>query len=147
MTQKYLASLLTGLLLVLPGIVLANRPADQADEAAMEPTPTSETEMMGGRPADNSDNPYMHNTTQTSGDVLNMPAAESATGTSAEVVAEPVRQLDFPRRGMTEDKVQNELGRPAEIIPPIGQPPITRWVYDDRVVYFEYSSVIHVVAK
>jgi len=58
-----------------------------------------------------------------------------------------VRVLDFPRRGMTTDKVENELGRPAEIIPSVGQPPISRWVYDDRTVYFEYSSVIHVVAK
>jgi len=58
-----------------------------------------------------------------------------------------VRVLDFPRRGMTTDKVENELGRPSEIIPSVGQPPISRWVYDDRTVYFEYTSVIHVVAK
>ena len=62
-------------------------------------------------------------------------------------MAAAVRTLDFPRRGMSQDKVQNELGRPGEIIPAIGQPPISRWVYEDRVVYFEYSSVIHVVAK
>lgn len=66
-----------------------------------------------------------------------------------DVLAQPgmVRMMDFPRRGMSKDKVQNELGRPSEIIPPVGQPPITRWVYDDRIVYFEYSAVIHVVAK
>ena len=57
-----------------------------------------------------------------------------------------VRLLDFPRRGMSMDKVQNELGRPSQIAPAVGQPPITTWVYDDRNVYFEYSTVIHVVA-
>jgi hypothetical protein len=83
-----------------------------------------------------------HSETRTSGDVLGMPME-----TSTEATAKPVKQLDFPRRGMTQDKVQNELGRPIEIIPPVGEPPISRWVYDDRVVYFEYSSVIHVVAR
>ena len=72
------------------------------------------------------------------GDVLNVDESTQAVG---------VRLLDFPRRGMTTDKVENELGRPVDIIPAIGQPPISRWVYDDRTVYFEYSSVIHVVAK
>lgn len=75
--------------------------------------------------------------TRQSGDVMQMPVATPA----------PVRLLDFPRRGMTTNKVENELGRPSEIIPAIGQPPISRWVYDDRIVYFEFSSVIHVVAK
>jgi len=72
------------------------------------------------------------------GDVLNVDQ-------SAEMVA--VRVLDFPRRGMSTDKVKNELGQPGEIISGVGQPPISRWVYDDRTVYFEYSTVLHVVAK
>ncbi len=73
------------------------------------------------------------------GDVLQMPSEETR--------AIGVRLLDFPRRGMNTSKVENELGRPTEIIPAIGKPPISRWVYDDRIVYFEYSSVIHVVAR
>lgn len=79
-------------------------------------------------------------TTQQQGDVLAFPQ-----NTQAQPIA--VRFLEFPRRGMTTDKVQNELGKPGEIIPAIGQPPISRWVYDDRIVYFEFSSVIHVVAR
>ena len=78
------------------------------------------------------------NITNYKGDVLDV-------NQTSQVAA--VRVLDFPRRGMSTDKVENELGRPAEIIPSVGQPPISRWVYDDRTVYFEYSSVIHVVAK
>lgn len=57
----------------------------------------------------------------------------------------PVRVLDFPRRGMNMDKVRNELGEPMSMSDAIGEPPITTWTYRDRVVYFEYSSVIHVV--
>lgn len=76
--------------------------------------------------------------TQQQGDVLAVPQSTQAIA---------VQFLDFPRRGMSTDKVQNELGRPGEIIPAIGQPPILRWVYDDRIVYFEYSTVIHVVAR
>jgi len=76
-------------------------------------------------------------TTETRIEVITMPEAQPVA----------VRQLDFPSRGMTQDKVQNELGRPIEIRPAIGKPPITQWVYDDRIVYFEYSSVVHVVAR
>ena len=76
---------------------------------------------------------------QQQGDVLNMAPTQGQPA--------PVTLLEFPRRGMTTDKVENEMGRPNEIIPAIGQPPISRWVYDDRTVYFEYSTVLHVVAK
>jgi hypothetical protein len=71
-----------------------------------------------------------------SGDVLEMQASETL----------PVHLLDFPRRGMSMEKVQNELGQPGSITPAVGEPPITTWVYPDRNVYFEYSSVIHAVA-
>jgi len=74
---------------------------------------------------------------KTTGDVMTMPTA----GASRVIL------LDFPRRGMSTDKVQNELGRPVDIVPAVGTPPISRWIYDDRVVFFEGSSVIHVVAK
>lgn len=120
-------------------------------EPQSEPQSTTETQSNNnsndnGRPATEqtvaakpapAPQPAPVTTTQTvqQGDVLNN--TEMAT----------VRVLDFPRRGMSTDKVKNELGQPAEIIPSIGQPPISRWVYDDRTVYFEYSTVLHVVAK
>ncbi len=71
------------------------------------------------------------------------------TGTVVEVQPGetiPVQVLDFPRRGMSMEKVQNELGRPIDISPTVGEPPITTWRYDDRKVFFEYDKVIHVVA-
>ncbi len=77
------------------------------------------------------------------------PATQVQSGTVVEVrpgETFPVRLLDFPRRGMSMDMVQNELGRPLDISPSVGQPPITSWRYDDRKVFFEYDRVIHVVA-
>jgi len=74
--------------------------------------------------------------TEVTGDVIELQAGDTL----------PVNIIDFPRRGMTMDKVKNELGQPREASDAIGKPPITIWTYDDRVVYFEYSSVVHVVA-
>jgi len=74
---------------------------------------------------------------QVTGDVLKMQPGETIK----------INQLDFPRRGMSMDKVQNELGQPVDISPTVGDPPITSWTYPDRVVFFEYSRVIHVVQK
>lgn len=79
---------------------------------------------------------------ETSGDVLAMPQP-----TTSQADATPVLLLEFPRRGMDQDKVQSELGKPVEVKDAVGQPPITRWIYNDRVVYFERSTVIHVVAR
>lgn len=73
---------------------------------------------------------------QVSGDVLEMQPGE--------IIISP---LDFPRRGMSMDKVKNELGQPVEISPSVGEPPITSWTYPDRIVFFEYSRVIHAVEK
>jgi len=148
MDKKNLVSLIACLLLLASSSSFAERPA-AADETTSQPAAaaseaTDTDSDMRPAAADSMPAPMdSHSETSTSGDVMKMPAAQPP----AEAVAEPVRQLDFPRRGMSEDKVRNELGRPIEIIPPVGKPPITRWVYDDRVVYFEYSSVVHVVAK
>ena len=133
--------------LLLSPATFAERPAAFENEPNAVPTTTSpepvqvnQTTMDDGRPA-----AYDVTTeTRTSGDVMNMPQAEDQS-----MVAEPelMKKLDFPRRGMKQDKVEAEMGRPIEIIPAVGKPPISRWVYDDRIVYFEYASVIHVVAR
>ncbi len=48
-------------------------------------------------------------------------------------------------RGLTMDAVRARLGAPRKMLPPVGDPPITRWVYDDLTVYFEHDRVIHAV--
>ena len=52
-----------------------------------------------------------------------------------------------PTRSMTMDQVKEQFGNPLEIHGPVGNPPITRWVYDKFVVHFEHEYVIHSVVK
>ena len=143
------STLLILTLFSIQGMAASPWDTEEADQAttAQEPTETiPAAQSEGGRPGMEEETiepvaeqakpePVVNTQTVRQGDVL----------TAGDTVA--VKILDFPRRGMTTDKVENELGRPSEIIPSIGQPPITRWVYDDRTVYFEHSTVLHVVAK
>ena len=112
--------------------VLEARPAMEEMSAVDDP----ETES----PADDVEpviHVYDHRTeTEITSDVIELQSGDTL----------PVKVLDFPRRGMKMDKVRNELGQPLGISDAIGEPPITTWTYQDRVVYFEYSSVVHVVA-
>jgi hypothetical protein len=50
-----------------------------------------------------------------------------------------------PARGMTMDQVATKFGAPANKIPAVGKPPISRWEYPGFIVYFEASHVIHSV--
>ncbi|MBT8088216.1 MAG: hypothetical protein KJO46_09275 [Gammaproteobacteria bacterium] len=52
-----------------------------------------------------------------------------------------------PSRGMSQASVQSRYGSPTAVKAPVGNPPITRWEYQDFVVYFEYDKVIHAVTK
>ena len=58
-----------------------------------------------------------------------------------------VRQSDVatPTRGMTMDQVAGKFGAPANKVPAVGQPPISRWEYPGFVVFFEHEHVIHSV--
>ncbi|MDJ0794611.1 MAG: hypothetical protein QNI98_10225 [Woeseiaceae bacterium] len=52
-----------------------------------------------------------------------------------------------PTRGMSQAKVESRYGAPASVQAPVGDPPITRWEYNNMIVYFEYDKVIHAVLK
>ena len=52
-----------------------------------------------------------------------------------------------PARAMSMDQVRDQFGAPQQVMGPVGDPPITRWVYDKFVVTFESEYVIHSVAK
>ena len=52
-----------------------------------------------------------------------------------------------PTRGMSQASVQSKYGSPAAVRSPVGDPPITRWEYQNFIVYFEYDKVIHAVTK
>ena len=53
----------------------------------------------------------------------------------------------WPSRGMSQTSVRSKYGSPAAVKSPVGDPPISRWEYQDFIVYFEYDKVIHAVAK
>jgi hypothetical protein len=50
-----------------------------------------------------------------------------------------------PSRGMTMDQVATKFGTPANKVPAVGNPPISRWEYPGFIVYFEHEHVIHSV--
>ncbi len=130
-------------LLLITTVVHAGRPSmDEHSGTPLAPpesmtapeTSGQTTEMMPAKAM-----PVQH----TTGTVLDTAPVEASPD---ENLSAAVRLLDFPRRGMSMDKVQNELGQPLSKVPAVGEPPITRWNYNDRTVYFEGSTVIHVVA-
>ncbi|MEM7208246.1 MAG: hypothetical protein AAF434_10500 [Pseudomonadota bacterium] len=51
-----------------------------------------------------------------------------------------------PQRGMSMATVENRFGSPNTRNLAVGEPPITRWHYDNFRVYFEHEYVIHAVA-
>jgi len=54
-------------------------------------------------------------------------------------------QRDLPANGLTKAQVEQRYGTPNERRSPVGDPPITRWIYDQYSVYFEHDLVIESV--
>ncbi|HZD52164.1 MAG TPA: hypothetical protein VE175_03900 [Woeseiaceae bacterium] len=52
-----------------------------------------------------------------------------------------------PTRGMSQTRVAAAYGEPQSRRSAVGDPPISRWEYEDFIVYFEYDKVIHAVSK
>jgi hypothetical protein len=52
-----------------------------------------------------------------------------------------------PSRGASMAQVERRFGEPDQRVAAVGEPPISRWVYPQFVVYFEGSYVIHAVAR
>jgi hypothetical protein len=60
--------------------------------------------------------------------------------------------VTLPTRGATMSQVQSKFGAPAQKLAPVAgpnsrkhNPPITRWIYPNFEVYFEYDHVIDAV--
>ena len=51
----------------------------------------------------------------------------------------------MPRRGVSMDDVLNQFGEPDDRFGPVGEPPITEWVYGSFRVYFEHEIVLHAI--
>jgi hypothetical protein len=76
---------------------------------------------------------------------LAAPAAVTAQNLEMATPPAATTNVAAPARGMTMSQVEKQYGAPSERYAPVGQPPITRWVYADKVVYFEYDHVVHAV--
>lgn len=67
----------------------------------------------------------------------------------AEAVSVPATQpplsANVPHRGMSMAQVRRTWGSPTSQLGAVGEPPITRWIYDGFTVYFEHRAVIHAV--
>mgnify|MGYP003669860738 CR=1 FL=1 len=50
-----------------------------------------------------------------------------------------------PTQGMSMAAVEQKFGQAEQKISAVGQPPITRWIYQDFSVFFENNLVIHSV--
>ena len=49
----------------------------------------------------------------------------------------------MPQRGISMDSVLVEFGEPEQRNGPVGEPPISEWVYGSFRVYFEHQTVLH----
>lgn len=53
--------------------------------------------------------------------------------------------VDMPAKGISKERVKSLFGEPLEEVPAKGQPPISRWKYQEFTVYFDSNTVIHCV--
>jgi len=60
-------------------------------------------------------------------------------------VAKQGANIQVPKHGVTKSQVEKKFGTPNNVSGPVGEPPITKWVYSGYTVYFEYDHVIHSV--
>jgi hypothetical protein len=73
-----------------------------------------------------------------------MPTPAESEVLLIEEVRERMRR-DLPDNGLTRQQVEQRYGVPNERRAPVGEPPITRWIYDQYSVYFEHDLVIESV--
>ena len=54
-------------------------------------------------------------------------------------------QIEAPKNGQSMAEIQEIYGAPVQKVAPVGEPPISRWVYPSFTVYFEDDLVLHSV--
>jgi hypothetical protein len=55
--------------------------------------------------------------------------------------------MQTPRNGLSMTQVREQFGDPAQEVPAVGEPPISRWEYTGYTVYFEDDLVLHSVIQ
>lgn len=76
-----------------------------------------------------------------------LPTVSAETLLIEELNRSQVSAQQRPKRGMSMKVVESTWGQAIAKRNAVGEPPITRWEYSSFIVYFEYSHVIHAVAK
>ena len=80
--------------------------------------------------------------------LLSVSLAFSAMAQGDVLLIEPVREvgmMDVPVNGMRMNEVESRFGAPTSRGAPVGDPPITRWVYEHWSVFFEYDRALFTV--
>ncbi len=80
--------------------------------------------------------------------LLTLTATFAMPTVQAEVITlkqNAAREVPRPTRGMTMTQVESRFGTALEKHPAVGQPPITRWDYDNFSVFFEHQYVLDAV--
>ncbi len=136
------------LLSAFSSIAFANRPAMEENQPMMDEPAATQSAPKNIQPRPQAEMPsavegmMQRQGQQQTGDIVQLPAKEIQPGETIKI-----KLLDQPRRGMSMAKVQQKFGQPMATSDSVGKPPIPSWTYNDRVVYFEYSTVLHVVAR
>ncbi|MGJ8670675.1 MAG: hypothetical protein ACSHXK_14390 [Oceanococcus sp.] len=81
-------------------------------------------------------------------DIITLPGGPAnERPTDPQVLEQPsdIDRSGLPRRGMLKEQVRAQYGEPVAMNAAVGDPPISRWTYDDFVVFFEYKHVINAV--
>lgn len=80
---------------------------------------------------------------------LAIPQVQADQRSSGDILLiEKVRERmtrNLPANGLSMAEVQARFGTPLERHDAVGDPPITRWVYQDYSVFFEFDLVIESV--
>ncbi len=76
--------------------------------------------------------------------------AVTSFSSTADNMALPVSEqgqqgIQTPRNGQNKAKVESTFGQPLQRVAAVGEPPISKWVYQDFTVYFEHDIVLHSV--
>ncbi len=74
-------------------------------------------------------------TGNTPADKLLIEVIEDVPSNSSSGIPRPVRGQDMAQ-------VSAQFGEPKTRMAPVGNPPITRWVYEQYTVYFEHQTVL-----
>ena len=69
-----------------------------------------------------------------------IPALATADVLLIEAAQQDASFVKMPQNGMTMKMVEKWFGTPSRKLPPVGDPPITRWEYPEYTVYFEYDN-------